>query len=153
MAAGLEWSSSARPTSSSAASANRSAEVDAVWYRRPVPPVMPAELPAPQAAWARGEAREALMGVWRTLDALWVNHPDRNRVAESKPLQLRTAVDLGFEVPESLVSNRREAVSTFLDAHPGGVVCKPLYDGRVPVDGEEQLFFTSRVHTATVSLQ
>jgi len=49
-------------------------------------------------------------------------------------LQLRTAVDLGFEVPQSLVSNSREAVSGFLDAHPAGVICKPLYDGRVPLD-------------------
>jgi hypothetical protein len=152
VAAGLEWSSAGEADLIIRGERQPLSTVDAVWYRRPVPPVMPAELPAPQAAWARGEAREALMGVWRTLDALWVNHPDRNRVAESKPLQLRTAVDLGFAVPESLVSNTREAVSTFLDAHPGGVVCKPLYDGRVPVDGEEQLFFTSRVESATVCL-
>jgi glutathione synthase/RimK-type ligase-like ATP-grasp enzyme len=153
MAAGLDWSSSGEAYLSVRGERQALSQVDAVWYRRPVPPVMPPELPAPQAAWARGEAREALMGAWRTLDALWVNHPDRNRVAESKPLQLRVAAQLGFEVPESLVSNSREAVSAFLDAHPAAVICKPLYDGRVPVNGEEQLFFTSRVDTDTVSLR
>lgn len=153
VAAGLEWGSAGDAHLTVLGERRPLTEVDAVWYRRPVPPVMPAELPAPQATWARGEAREALMGVWRTLDALWVNHPDRNRVAESKPLQLRTAADLGFEVPETLVSNSREAVSAFLDAHPAGLICKPLYDGRVPVDGEEQLFFTSRVDPDTVSLR
>lgn len=110
------------------------------------------DLPAPQAAWARGEAREALTGVWRTLDALWVNHPDRNRVAESKPLQLRTASELGFEVPDSLISNARDSVQAFLETHPDGVICKPLFDGRVPVNGEEQVFFTSLVDPEVVSL-
>lgn len=149
----LEWTSSGEAYLTIRGNRQPLSEVDAVWYRRPVPPVMPTELPAPQAAWARGEAREALMGAWRTLDALWVNHPDRNRVAESKLLQLRTAVDLGFEVPKSLVSNSREMVSAFLDEHPDGVVCKPLYDGRVPVDGEDQLFFTSGVDRETISLR
>jgi hypothetical protein len=66
------------------------------------------------AAWARGEAREALLGVWRTLDAVWVNHPDRNRVAESKLSQLRVAPELGFEAPDTLVSNQAD-VDVFLD--------------------------------------
>jgi glutathione synthase/RimK-type ligase-like ATP-grasp enzyme len=148
----LEWTSSGEAHLAIGGSRQALSEVDAVWYRRPVPPVMPPDLPAPQAAWARGEAREALMGVWRTLDAFWVNHPDRNRVAESKPLQLRTAFELGFEVPKSLVSNEPETVRAFMQAHPEGVICKPLFDGRVPVEGEEQVFFTSRVDADVVSL-
>lgn len=127
-------------------------EVSAVWYRRPVPPVVSTELPAEAAAWARGEAREALVGVWRMLDALWVNHPDRNRMAESKMWQLRTARELGFEVPDSLVSNDQTEVQTFLDAHPDGAVCKPLMSGRVPTADGEQLFFTTRITPGVVRL-
>jgi glutathione synthase/RimK-type ligase-like ATP-grasp enzyme len=151
--AGLEWTSSGEAHLTASGKRLPLSDVDAVWYRRPVPPAMPSDLPAPQAAWARGEAREALMGVWRTLDALWVNHPDKNRVAESKPLQLRTALELGFEVPKTVVSNSHAAVSAFMDEHPDAVICKPLYDGRVPVDGEERLFFTSRVDPDVVSLR
>jgi hypothetical protein len=128
------------------------AAVRAVWYGRPAPPVVADELPAPKAEWARGEAREALMGVWRTLDALWVNHPDRNRVAESKPLQLRAASAVGFDVPQSLITNDRTAVEEFIDAHRGGVICKPLMSGRVPLSDDDQLFFTSRVAPESVSL-
>jgi len=153
VAAGLDWTSSGEAHLTIRGDRLSLNEVDAVWYRRPVPPVMSSDLPAAQAAWAQSEAREALMGAWRTLDALWVNHPDRNRVAESKPLQLRAALELGFEVPESLVSNSRAAVGAFLDTHPGAVICKPLYDGRVPIGGEEQLFFTSRVDPDVVSLR
>jgi glutathione synthase/RimK-type ligase-like ATP-grasp enzyme len=149
----FEWTGSGTAHLSLHGHRSSLSEVDAVWYRRPVPPVMATDLTAAQTAWARGEAREALMGVWRTLDAVWVNHPDRNRVAESKPLQLRTAKSLGFETPESLVSNSRETADAFLEAHPGGVVCKPLFDGRVPTDGEERVFFTSPVDRDVVSLR
>lgn len=127
-------------------------DFNAVWYRRPVPPQMPADMAPAAAAWARSEAREALLGVWRTTHALWVNHPDRNRVAESKLAQLRVAGELGFEVPDTLVSNDPEAVRAFIAAHPEGVICKPLYDGRVPVGGDERVFFTSRVDPESVPL-
>jgi hypothetical protein len=99
------------------------ADFDAVWYRRPVPPRLPADLPVEQRAWATREASEALLGAWRTLDALWVNHPDRNRLAESKPEQLRTAQRLGFDIPATLVTNQRDRLREFLAEHPAGVVC------------------------------
>jgi glutathione synthase/RimK-type ligase-like ATP-grasp enzyme len=124
---------------------------NAVWYRRPVPPQMPDDMPAATAAWARGEAREALLGAWRTLDARWVNHPDRNRVAESKLSQLRVAAELGFEVPSTLVTSDADAVRAFVAAYTD-VVCKPVYDGRVPVGSEEEVFFTSRVDPTTMPL-
>jgi RimK-like ATP-grasp domain len=148
----LAWSSAGEAHLTIRGQRHSLAGVDAVWYRRPVPPVMPDDWSAEQAAWAAGEAREALMGAWRTLDALWVNHPDRNRVAESKPLQLRVACELGLEVPDSLVANSEKAARTFLDEHAANIVCKPLFDGKVPSADEHQLFFTSRVDEDAVSL-
>jgi hypothetical protein len=127
-------------------------EATSVWYRRPVPPRMPAGRSELAVAWAQGEAREALLGVWRTLDARWVNHPDRNRVAESKLNQLRVAAELGFEVPATLVTNDAGSVVEFIAAHPEGVICKPVSDGRVPVANEEHVFFTSRVTPESLPL-
>jgi len=126
--------------------------VTAVRYRRPVPPRMPPEMPAAQAAWARSEAREALLGVWRTLNARWVNHPDRNRVAESKLHQLRTAGRLGFEIPPTLVTNEPDRARRFLESANGSAICKPIYDGRVPTGVDEGVFFTSRVDADTAPL-
>lgn len=122
-------------------------QVGAVWYRRPLPPAPELWPTRERARWAMGESREALEGVWRTLDALWVNHPDRNRLAGSKPHQLRRAENVGFEVPASLVSNDREAVRAFAAEH-GPLVCKPLGEGRLELDDEERLFFTSRFELA-----
>lgn len=124
------------------------AEVSAVWYRRPVPPVLGGELTAEQRAWASAESREALEGVWRTLDARWVNHPDRNGPASSKLAQLREARRLGFSVPETLMTNDPEAAREFVAAQPSGAVVKPLRSGRLQVDGEERIFFTTQLTAA-----
>jgi glutathione synthase/RimK-type ligase-like ATP-grasp enzyme len=120
-------------------------QVDAVWYRRPHPPQLGDDLPPAQARWAVGESAEALQGVWRTLDALWVNHPDANRLAESKPGQLRAASALGFEIPPTVITNDPAVLGEFVDAQPA-TICKPLLDGLVPDEaGVEQLFFTSKL--------
>lgn len=125
-------------------------DVNAVWYRRPAAPRISEGLAPAEAAWAQREAAVALMGVWRTVDALWVNHPDRNRLAESKPEQLRTAEALGFEVPATVVTNEPETLRGFVSAHPDGVICKPLWDGRVPAQGGEHLFFTTQLDPSAV---
>ena len=119
------------------------AEVSAVWYRRPVPPVLPSSLTLEQARWAMAEAREALEGVWRAMDVRWVNHPDRNGPASSKPAQLRAAKAVGFEVPDTLMTNDPDAARPFVVEHPAGVVVKPLRSGRLSVEGDERLFFTT----------
>lgn len=52
-------------------------EVESVWYRRPGLP-QPAEEIADLADrdFAVDESDEALFGLWRVLDCLWVSHPD-----------------------------------------------------------------------------
>ncbi len=119
--------------------------VNSVWYRRPVPPTPDLTVDPARARWAQAEAREALEGVWRTLDARWVNHPDRNTAASSKPAQLRAASRLGFQVPETLMTNDADAARRFVEAQPSGAVVKPVRSGRLTVDGEEKLFFTTRL--------
>jgi hypothetical protein len=124
------------------------AEVDTVWYRRPVPPVLPDGLDDDLRDWATREAQEALDGLWRTLPARWVNHPDNDARAECKPEQLRTARRLGLTVPATLITNDPDAASEFAAANP--IVCKPLYDGLVSWAGQEQLFWTTSLDAQAV---
>ena len=149
---GLTWRSDGEATLRIGGREHALASFSAVWYRRPVPPRLPADLAPAAARWAAVESREALLGAWRTLDALWVNHPDRNRVAESKPRQLRVAAELGFDVPDTVVTNDSDTARGFFAEQPHGVICKPLYDGRVPVGTDEQVFFTSRVDPGAAPL-
>jgi hypothetical protein len=125
-------------------------EFDCVWYRRPVPPVLPGDEDAELRDWARGEAQDALTGLWRTLPARWVNHPDADALAECKPEQLRTAAQLGFQVPPTLVTNDGATAREFMARH-AKVICKPVYEGLVARNGEEHLFWTTSLDSETIS--
>jgi hypothetical protein len=121
------------------------AQVDAIWFRRPVLPRVSGE--GERAVWAAREAREALDGVWRTYPGRFVNRPECNQRASVKPEQLVRAARLGFTVPETLVTNEPDEAVAFLAAHPRAVA-KPLFSGRVPDGDSEGLFFTTLLDDA-----
>lgn len=125
--------------------------ITSVWYRRPVSPRVSSDLSAERASWAIGEAREVLEGMWRAhSDLLWVNHPDRNLSASSKPEQLGVASSAGFLVPETLITNDSGEVRDFVKARRERIICKPLRTGRFTVEGKEHLFFTSLLRQKTL---
>jgi hypothetical protein len=119
-------------------------EIEAVWYRRPVPPRPRPGLRPDEHAWAVQESAVALDGFWRALPARWVSRPDAIRHADSKPQQLSDAARLGFEVPDTEITNERDHVRRLFDRNPAGVICKPLRDGRVRSEGRS-LLFTSAI--------
>jgi glutathione synthase/RimK-type ligase-like ATP-grasp enzyme len=125
-------------------------EVSSVWYRRPIAADPGAWSSPDRARWALGEAREALAGVWRTLDVFWVNHPENNRLASSKPEQLARAVSLGFSIPQTLVTNDSEVARDFVRSMADAAICKPLGDGRLEIEGGGGIFFTSRLDASSL---
>jgi glutathione synthase/RimK-type ligase-like ATP-grasp enzyme len=122
-------------------------DIQTVWYRRPVSPVLRPGLPSDDSAWATREAAEALEGFWRTLDARWVSPPPAIRLADCKALQLRDAAALGFDVPDTEITSNIDRVRALIDRSQHGVVCKPLRDGRVR-GGGRSLMFTSLIDAA-----
>jgi glutathione synthase/RimK-type ligase-like ATP-grasp enzyme len=128
----------------------RAQEIDAVWFRRPVPPQLRPGLPPDEAAWAAREAAEALDGFWRTLDTRWVSRPSAIRFADSKPLQLSDAVALGFEIPDTEITSNINRVRALMERNQRRIICKPLRDGRVRRSGRG-LLFTSAVTVEQVA--
>jgi len=149
VAASLIWTSDGRAALGWRDKVIDLSTVTAVWYRRPVPPDLSMWTTPERGRWALGESRAALEGVWRTQDALWVNHPDDNRTAGAKLEQLRRARSLGFTVPPTLVTNDAVSVRAFSAAcGDQGVVCKPIEEGLLDLGDDEKVFFTSRFELA-----
>jgi glutathione synthase/RimK-type ligase-like ATP-grasp enzyme len=116
----------------SLATASRQVELESirsVWYRHPAAPGLPAGLAENERRFADAESRSVLSGMYQTFDWFWVNHPDRVRVANSKPLQLRLASELGLRIPKTLITNDPGEVRRFHAANGGNVVYKPLNSG------------------------
>lgn len=102
--------------------------VRSVYWRRPRPYTAPTGLEDRDALWSSEQARYGLGGILASLTgAHYVNHPWRNRAAEYKPAQLAAAVQCGFRVPPTLLTNDVDEARRFVSRHEP-VVYKPLYN-------------------------
>ena len=103
-------------------------EVTAVWYRRPFITRYDRTEQKASVAFAGRETEAYLNDVCACLpDVKWINHPLRNQTAGNKLGQLRLALELGFRVPETLVTNDAEEVNRFIESlSPKKVVYKTL---------------------------
>ncbi|HYG69759.1 MAG TPA: alpha-L-glutamate ligase, partial [Anaeromyxobacteraceae bacterium] len=87
----------------------------AVWWRRPLPFVLHDELDGEERrifAWREG--REAMSGMWQSLDVRWVNHPVRDDAAARKPWQLAVATRVGLRVPRTCITTDPRRARAFL---------------------------------------
>jgi glutathione synthase/RimK-type ligase-like ATP-grasp enzyme len=88
------------------------------WWRRPQPFVLHPELTrAEYQNFAYSESHEAFAGIWQAVDVFWVNHPTRDEVGHRKALQLRTAQEVGLNIPRTLISNDVETIRQFVALH------------------------------------
>lgn len=124
-------------------------DCDAVWWRRPQPfELSPGIEGHVDRSFAYRECQAALDGLWRTMDAFWVNHPTRDEDAARKPYQLAVAQEVGFEIPETCITNDPERARAFVDKHgPSETVYKAFTgteeawrETRVLRDSETELF-------------
>jgi glutathione synthase/RimK-type ligase-like ATP-grasp enzyme len=103
-------------------------EVGAVWYRKPDPVIVQHFDMDPEARdYVEAEFNEIIFGLYALLGrAYWINNPFSARIAHRKLLQLRTAAEVGFAVPRTLVTNRSESVLPFARVVNGDLAIKSL---------------------------
>jgi MvdC family ATP-grasp ribosomal peptide maturase len=121
-------------------------EVRAVWARKLWTPRMEADL---DERFREMCVRESVAAFEGFLDALrgarWVNDLQRERAAENKQRQLRTASAAGLHIPRTLVTNDPAAARQFYDETEGRMVAKLLRPLTVSMDAETDFVYTSRV--------
>lgn len=101
-------------------------EARVVWWRRPLPFRVHDDLTGQEdRAFAYGESHAAITGLWSSLDAHWVNDPERDQVASRKMAQLKRASSLGLRVPRTCITNDPGAATAFVEREgPDHVVYK-----------------------------
>lgn len=130
----------------------RLGDIRSVWYRRPAPPEPSDRLVDPaDRRFASEESEEALFGLWRVLEGVWVSHPDALEAASYKPAQLRAASILDLEVPRTLITNEPEDALRFVEGLDGRAVVKPLRSGLLrKTDEYEEVIFTNPIREEDV---
>ena len=119
-------------------------KVTSVWFRRTQVPDLP-ELSMQERAYFYREFDALLDNIAISFDDVkWLSVPFEVRKAENKIGQLKAAKKLGFNIPETLVTNDKECLRKFFKNREVSIV-KPLYSGKVPVEDEGNIFFTSKI--------
>ena len=82
-----------------------------IWWRRPQPFDMGDLIQDPvDLNFALSESMTAFSGMWRSLDAFWINPPGHDDDASYKLYQLRVAQEIGLKIPKTCItSNPQEA--------------------------------------------
>lgn len=110
--------------------------ITSVWYRRAIRPIPPVGLSSSEQIFIAGELRHFWSGLLIESSVFWVSEPQDIQLAEYKLLQLQLARQIGFSVPDTLISNKPEELRGFV-SQIGQVICKPIFHGRFVDKGDE----------------
>jgi MvdD family ATP-grasp ribosomal peptide maturase len=124
------------------------ASVSAVWYRRVAMGGRIPEAMDPQLRRAAiDQSRATVQGMIASLDAFHLDPVHCLRRAENKQLQLKTARQVGLEIPRTLITNEPEAVRQLARECSQGIIMKTLSSFAIYERGEQKVVFTSSVTT------
>jgi glutathione synthase/RimK-type ligase-like ATP-grasp enzyme len=98
------------------------------------------------------ETKAGVGGLLRSVSEVnWVNHPDVNRYANYKPLQLTRARACGFSVPRTLVTSDPDALAPFYEECHGHVIYK-LLGKPVYYSNDQRSSFSAKTSIVTAEI-
>lgn len=113
-------------------------EVGAAWIRKPAEFSYNTEFSEQEAAFAKQETEHALFGLIYSADCYWMSHPIDMRGAMWKTEQLHRAKKMGFEIPDTLITNNPEAVRSFNKSINNELIYKTLSSPTLAAEEVEQ---------------
>lgn len=122
-------------------------EIKTVWYRKPLPFTFDQKIINPQIKdLIDDECTATINGLYLNLKhSLWINNPYKNRVASNKLFQLSLAKELGFEIPDTLITNNPKSAKEFYEKHSGNIINKPINQSYLETEDNYFLIYTNKV--------
>lgn len=75
----------------------------------------------------------------------WLSHPNYIYKAENKLYQLQKAKEIGFNIPNTVVTNNHRQLSEFVSDNANEVIIKPIRQGRIQLSDGVKTIFTNQV--------
>lgn len=118
-------------------------EVKSVWYWKPL---LPRELRTIQPPEHQVFIYRQFLAMWRSLasllvDRIWVNDYYKSLEAEHKPYQIKIASEIGFDVPDTLITSNPERAQDFWQHCQKQMVMKTLILSPM----EDRVIYTNKV--------
>jgi glutathione synthase/RimK-type ligase-like ATP-grasp enzyme len=115
---------------------NSITNIDTVWFRRTKLPHLKTNSEG-EELFLLNEYGSLLSNLYHLLSPKkWLSHPKYVYEAENKLYQLKVAKRIGFNIPETIVTNRNIVLKEFISHHKNRVIIKPLSQGRI-IEGEK----------------
>lgn len=129
----------------------RFSEYNTFWYRHPGKPIPHKFLKGKAKDFVKDETQLASEGFWMTLESnsFWVSKPSRINLSRFRLNQLSIARKVGFQIPNTLVTNRKEDVMQFFEANKDGIIAKAVGVG-IPLKSKDgynyyEVIFTKKL--------
>ena len=104
-----------------------SEQIKAVWMRRIWEPKFDQDLDPQYRQACIQQSQVTLNGFWDSLaQAHWIDDLERVKAAENKQKQLRVAIEVGFTIPKTLITNKAQAARDFFQQVDGKMISKLL---------------------------
>lgn len=118
-----------------------------VYYRRPeLPIILNKGLTKGELRFIQNELIFNLEGVYKILrNAYWVSPLYSIREAENKIYQLHLAKSLGFNIPNSIISNSASDVRSFYIENKQECIIKPVKSGLIEDTHNSKIVFTNKL--------
>lgn len=121
-------------------------EINSIYYRRPGRHRIDEGIQVKEhRKFAYEESTVALSGALMLPSVVWLNDPQKIKIAEIKIKQLQIAKNIGFRIPKTLITNEPAQIIKFFDDCDGQIITKPLTHGVLNVSGEYNTIYTNRV--------
>lgn len=115
-----------------------------VWFRRTKLPEIKG-LSKEETVYTLSELDGFFKNLFSILPAKWLSSPAAVYKAENKLLQLKTAQQLGFVIPKTLVTNSKEELKEFYKANNRDIIIKPISQTRISNQENSAFIFTNPV--------
>lgn len=93
-------------------------QCNVIWWRRPQPFQLHPEIASSEDNnFAYTECYSAFSGLWRSLNAFWVNHPTHDEDAAKKVFQLKLAQEIGLTIPDTCITNNPNSAIKFISMY------------------------------------
>jgi len=114
------------------------------WFRRTKLPQIQG-LTEEERVYLLGEYDALIKNIVSSIDCQWLSQPRHIYFAENKTVQLRKAKELGFNIPPTLITNKKEMVKSFYDRYNGNIIIKPISRTRIDYREQPGFIFTNVV--------
>lgn len=119
-------------------------EYKSVWFRRTKLPEIKG-LRREEQLYILNETESLFENIFSSLTTNWLSSPSAVYEAENKILQLKTAIKIGFNIPQTLITNSKQELKHFYSDCNRDIILKPISQTRIQYNEGSAFIFTNPV--------